>query len=291
MTTANANLTRTCENLTFGIEIETIAPTSLASSDNLRIGPYKHGIQVPYLPRGWTAERDGSINGQGSACEIVSPILKGAEGLRQVAHVAATLTAKGHKVNASTGVHVHVGWDPNTSSKALAKLITIVAYLEAGLYAATGTKNRERNTYSKGIKQYAAADAARRTITRDRYHGLNLTNLALGTKKTVEFRFFSGSTNAAKLVAWVCLCLGIVERALEDGRNPSWSPKPLKGGWAKKGLGASEVERMIGYLAWDEGQAKARGGKTYGWIDNGSVDKATAKSQLRRLAENYDSQA
>lgn len=35
--------------LTFGIEIETIAPTSALVNDGLRIGPYKHGIQVPYL--------------------------------------------------------------------------------------------------------------------------------------------------------------------------------------------------------------------------------------------------
>jgi hypothetical protein len=37
--------------LTFGIEIETIAPDSAVTSDGLRIGAYHHGIQVPYLPR------------------------------------------------------------------------------------------------------------------------------------------------------------------------------------------------------------------------------------------------
>ena len=38
-------------DLTFGIEIETIAPDSAVRNDGLRIGPYKHGIQVPVPAR------------------------------------------------------------------------------------------------------------------------------------------------------------------------------------------------------------------------------------------------
>ena len=48
--------------MTFGIEIETIAPDSAVQNDGLRIGPYRRGIQVPYLPAGWKAEADGSID-------------------------------------------------------------------------------------------------------------------------------------------------------------------------------------------------------------------------------------
>jgi hypothetical protein len=92
--------------LTFGVEIETIAPASAVAHDGLRIGSYRHGIQVPYLPPGWTAERDGSIRAidGGHTCEIVSPVLQGAEGLAQVAEVLRTLQAKNHRVNGSTGV-------------------------------------------------------------------------------------------------------------------------------------------------------------------------------------------
>ncbi len=62
---------------------------------------------MPYLPAGWKAERDGSIatRGDGQPCEIVSPILQGAEGLAEVLEVLRTLEAKGHRVNASCGVH------------------------------------------------------------------------------------------------------------------------------------------------------------------------------------------
>ena len=64
--------------LTFGIEIETVAPQSAVDEEGLRIGAYHHGIQVPYLPQGWKAERDGSIDASAGRqpCEIVSPVLR-----------------------------------------------------------------------------------------------------------------------------------------------------------------------------------------------------------------------
>ena len=69
--------------IAFGIEFETTLP----STDNTPIGPYHSGYQVPWLPTGWKAERDGSIRPENTSrkgCEFVSPILKGAEGVRQI---------------------------------------------------------------------------------------------------------------------------------------------------------------------------------------------------------------
>ena len=42
--------------IAFGIEFETTLP----GTDNTPIGPYHNGYQVPWLPTGWKAERDGS---------------------------------------------------------------------------------------------------------------------------------------------------------------------------------------------------------------------------------------
>src|SRR6516164_7580401 len=95
-------------DLTFGIEIETAMPRGV-----VRVGNYHGGYQVPQLPHGWRAERDASIHcPQGyEPCEIVSPVLKGEEGVRQVVEVLAWLKGIGAKVNRSTGFHVHVGWN------------------------------------------------------------------------------------------------------------------------------------------------------------------------------------
>ena len=284
-------LAMNANDMTFGVEIETIAPDRNIRHEGLKIGRYRHGIQVPYLPEGWKAEADGSINNGngGHKCEIVSPVLNGAQGLTQVAEVLATLEAKGHRVNASCGIHVHVGWKRTWASEALARLVTIVAYTEKGLYAITGTKNRERGRYCGGVRKYGSDKDAKPNLDRNRYHALNLTNLARGTKDTVEFRVFSGSLNPVKVVGWIQVCLGLVERALQGKRMPKWNPQPLKGGWKKKGVGASEAERLIGYLAWGAGYARIHGGKQYGWISE-TVSQNQVKAEFRRLAKKYDSQ-
>jgi hypothetical protein len=279
-------------DLTLGCEIETIAPDSAIRNDGLRIGSYKHGIQVPFLPAGWTAEADGSIDNSngGHKCEIVSPILRGEEGLKQIAEVARTLEAKGFRVNHSTGVHYHIGWRRDWPSEALARLVTIVAYVEKGLYAITGTKSRERGRYCGGVRKYGNEKDAKPNLDRDRYHALNLTNLARGTKDTIELRVFSGSLSAKKLVGWAQVCLGLVERALSGKRMPTWEPKPLSGGWKKAGPGQSECERLIGYLAWGAGYARIHGSKQFGWISD-AIPQDEIKAEFRRLAKKYDAQA
>ena len=276
--------------MTFGVEIETIAPESAIRDHGLSIGSY-YGMpkQVPYLPPGWSAKGDGSIqtNGHGMACEIVSPILTGEDGLRQVIEVCKSLQDKGHKVNASCGVHVHVGWSRLLPQKALACLVTIVAYVEKGIYAITGTKDREVGRYCRGVRQYGKEKDGQKTIADDRYHVLNLSNLASGQKETVEFRAFSASLNPIKICGWVQICLGLVQKALECKRKPSWNPKPLKGGWAKKGEGASECERLLAYLVWGSYGKHPSHAHAFGWMSD-IIPQETVKAEFRRLAKKYD---
>ena len=276
-------------DLTFGVEIETVAPQSAVQNRGLRIGAYRHGIQVPYLPAGWTAEKDGSIQHgpSGLACEIVSPILRGAEGLAQVAEVVRTLEAMGHTVNRSCGVHCHIGWRPEFSAQALARLIVIASYLEKGLYAITGTKARERGTYCGGVKKYGNPKDAKTAIDKNRYHLLNLTNLAKGTKPTVEFRCFSGSVSRRKGGG---LDSGLPRPGREGPHRqarPTWSPAPPTGGLKKDGDGQSECERLMHYLCWADGSAKLAGGRSFGWIYDG-IARTEVKTEFRRLAKKYD---
>lgn len=181
------------EQTHFGIEFETTLP----ANDTTSIGPYHHGYAVPYLPEGWKAERDGSIQTTNNrrACEFVSPKLVGAAGIHQVADVLSTLRDRGAQVNASCGVHVTVSW--NGDQAALARLICLVGNYEKALYASTGTKTRERGHYTRPIKGYGNAGAARQNCMANRYHVLNLTHLSQG-KNRIEFRVFAGTLNTSK---------------------------------------------------------------------------------------------
>ena len=110
------------QDFTFGVEIETTCPRT----NRLHVGSYHStGEQVPYLPEGWVAKSDCSIHTDKAGhvgVEIVSPILKGEAGIIQLIEVIRILNEKGHAVNASCGVHVHVGFK-GRSAQELTKLI------------------------------------------------------------------------------------------------------------------------------------------------------------------------
>jgi hypothetical protein len=281
------------KDYTYGIELECLVKTETVNRTNLRIGSYHHGIQVPFLPRGWKAERDASIRTpQGyQACEIVSPVLKGEEGILEVIAVLKKLNELGFKVNETCGVHIHVGYNSDWGADVLARLISTTSYLEKGLFAITGTKKRERGTYCKGIRKHGDAPKAKEKMNPDRYNSLNITNLANrnSRQQTVEFRVFSGSLNEVKIVGWIQTCLGIVERAVNSKRTPKWEPNAPSGGWKKDGDGQSETERMLGFLAWGKGYARIHGGKQYGWISD-AIPQETVKAEFRRLAKKYDAE-
>src|SRR5262245_13438734 len=96
-TTMNAN------ELTFGIEIECLIPAANAP----QVGGYHAGRQIEDLPTGWNAQHDGSIRTRRGyvGVEVVSPVLSGPDGVRQVKFVCEWLASIGAKVNQSTGLH------------------------------------------------------------------------------------------------------------------------------------------------------------------------------------------
>ncbi|WP_413431514.1 amidoligase family protein [Crateriforma spongiae] len=142
----------------------------MPASDPTPIGGYHNGLPVSWLPTGWKAERDSSIqtlapNRKG--CEFVSPVLRGYEGLQSVLTAVDAITARGGKVNYSTGIHVTVSF--GNDAAALARLISLIGNHERAIYASTGTRRREQNRWAKRIKDYGNKDAAKRRCESDRY--------------------------------------------------------------------------------------------------------------------------
>lgn len=271
--------------MTFGVEIETTMPIG-----SVRVGGHGCGIQVPWLPAGWLADCDPSIIFDAATqvqCEFVSPVLKGAEGLRQLCEVVREIKRRGGKVNDSCGIHVHVGFDKD-NTKAVDRLLSLVANHEKAIYAVTGTKNRERGAGSrrgtcwcKSVRRFGSAAAARVSYNgpaSDRYHIVNLTS----DKPTVEFRAFSGSLNPVKIAGYVRLCVGLTQKALLAKKACRFVSRSTTYA-AGRGEGQAEVTRLFYDLKWWNTEG------TVGSIEGEGVPTlAASKKILRAMAKQYD---
>lgn len=269
--------------MTFGIEIETTMPLG-----SVELGSHGAGRQVAWMPEGWKADRDPSIHyGRNRMpCEFVSPVLSGAAGIQQLIAALNAIRQHGGKVNASGGIHIHVGFG-NRSSAELQRLVTLVANFERAIFASTGTKARERGRWCGSIQRHGEFQAANRAASQYRYHVLNLNNLACGRRPTVEFRAFSASLNVIKVLGYVRLCLGLVERALKSKRVAPWVAKtPVESSPIhRSGEGQTALTRLFYQLGWTKGRTDYR----YGWFDvEGSPAVEKTKRELMRLAKKYD---
>jgi hypothetical protein len=278
--------------IAFGIEFETTLP----NSDTTPIGPYHRGTQVPWLPTGWKAERDGSIktfapNRKG--CEFVSPKLRGADGLREVENAIDAINARGARVNHTCGLHITITW--NGDAAALARLISLVGNHEKAIFASTGTRRREQTTFSKRIKQYGNKDAAKMRCERDRYHLLNLTHLARGANR-IEFRAFAGTLNKTKVVGYLMMVLGLAELAMNSTRCADWDyakKDGTKSCWDRPdaGHGETEINRLFYRLGWTKGWYKGElKDKKFGLVadETTTPDFKEIKKKLMEMGRKYD---
>jgi Putative amidoligase enzyme len=212
----------------------------------------------------WRAERDGSIQVRlpgHTPCEFVSPVLKGQAGVRHLLEFVDFLTAIGAHVNPSCGLHVHVGLSsalsiearispdadagnavapapapiqPSAAAKFVRILSRLVTRNATALYAQTGSISRETGSFCKKAdeavrKQISKACRAKNAVrldyvvpTSDRYQLLNLTNLP--TKRTVEFRCFAGTLNAAKILCHLLSVFLLVKVAANRKSLTNWDP-------------------------------------------------------------------
>ena len=273
--------------MTFGVEFEVCLPLA----NLIAVGGYHNGLPVFGLPAGWNAQRDASIQPPAGfyGVEIVSPVLRGEDGLRQVVAVCKWLKSLRARVNGSTGMHVHVGFAGQTS-KRIGMLVGLMAFHEVAFYSVTGTKARELANYARPIKadeSFKAVAAQNGTVRgTQRYRSLNLNNLGHG-KNTVEFRTFAGTTNYIKAVGYIRMCLALVERCLLLKRQPRWdAKKPVETAYfGKMGEGKAAFMRFCYYVGWLKGNYPTPLGCVVG---AGVPGMDTTRRQLCKMAEKYD---
>ena len=218
--------------MTFGVEIECFLPREIVESQGIRVGGYHHGTQIPGLPEGWQAQSDCSLRSRKRGyvpVEITSPILQGRAGIEELANVLQILKGWRFYTNPTCGLHVHVGAELDRNVKALRNLVCLAAKFERALFALTGTKRREHGHYAAPMSAVYAQVHRSESLAdfqrvANKYRSLNLAPL-FGSKRTVEFRVFQGTTSATKIVGYVQVCLALIENAYRMNRAPAYSCK------------------------------------------------------------------
>lgn len=106
----------TVSNRGFGIELEMHGATAQRVARELTAAGvptvaegYNHTTRSHWKVVTDSSIRDGAGRTTPYGLELVSPILQGEDGLRQVRTVCEVVTRLGLKVNESTGFHVHDG--------------------------------------------------------------------------------------------------------------------------------------------------------------------------------------
>lgn len=196
-------------NRNFGIEIEAyncskqkLAQELTAAGIKVKVEDYNH---IDSQER-WKITSDGSLTGNQSF-ELVSPILHGEEGLKDLEKVCWVLELCDVKVNNSCGLHIHMdaaGFTLQTWKNLALSYKRLENVIDAFM-----PSSRRNNRFCQGfahitetqIKTAGTITDLRRAFGNDRYRKVNLE--AYARHRTVEFRQHSGTTNFTKMSAWI----------------------------------------------------------------------------------------
>ena len=182
----------------------------------------------------WHVTTDGSLGSYSTGVEVVSPILQGDDGLKQIEKVCQALETVGASINKKCGFHVHVEARGMLNDTAWAKtLIQMYSKYEHVLDAFQPASRKNNSaTYCQKVgkktnvkewfKTIKECDKNVRDFWREhfngydngpngKYHKLNFA--PLWRQETVEFRHHSGTVEFDKIRAWVCTVIGLVDNA------------------------------------------------------------------------------
>ena len=229
MKSIEKSIEKTVSERGFGIELEMygagaarVARALTAAGVPTQAEEYSHETRAH-----WKIVTDGSLcDSLGRALpdglELVSPILRGADGLKQIETVCRVLKQIGVQVNHSTGFHVH--HDASDLSLKNWKMLLLQYIKHEEVVSRFLPQGRRNNSYCKLLRTrfydvaaaFKAIQAAKTMAAlqeevngRDRYFTINMENWSL--RGTVEFRQHSGTVDAAQIVSWVLLTQAMVE--------------------------------------------------------------------------------
>lgn len=201
--------------LTFGIEIEaynftrdSLIREGRANGVAVRSEHYNHDDGHAYYKMVY----DSSIRGENSN-EVVSPILKGRNGLDSLKALCNALNSIGAKVNRSCGLHVHIG-AANMTDEHFCRLVRNYQNIELAIDSfMPQSRKGNNNEYCMSLRGINIGDVTTKSgmIARlgTRYRKVNAE--AYMRHKTIEFRQHSGTTEYEKIAHWVMFLAKLVE--------------------------------------------------------------------------------
>lgn len=205
---------------TIGVEIECFNINKQVVIDALnaeRINAIATGYNHTDYADTYKLGYDGSICGR-DGCEVVSPVLRNLTSLKKVCKV---INEAGAQVNKSCGLHVHFGAKDFTIDQWI-RIIRNYAAIEAIIDSFMPASRRANNNgYCKSIVNAATYVIGARSMSdiqsafrRDRYHKVNV--MAYNGHKTIEFRQHSGTTDFAKIEAWINFLRALIEYSINN---------------------------------------------------------------------------
>lgn len=242
-------------NKSFGIEVEFVGacPRQVAQVIN-RL----EGVECVYAgythqtTSYWKVVYDGSLNGvRGHAGELVSPILNGVEGVRELEKVIEALNSVyGVTVNRSCGLHVHLDCrEMNINeikttyerySNHEEQIDLCMPRSRRGSPRWCASTESVKNAVKRATCKPNAARAA------ERYYKVNLTNIA--SRGSIEFRQHSGTTEFKKIVNWLSFLMQFVETSCAVAASGTGKRPPTKRAYSAI---RNAVENADGSMVWN----------------------------------------
>jgi hypothetical protein len=201
----------------FGVEIEFFGITREMAEMALQ------SVSLPVVIAGrrdanineWKITTDGSVSstntGCGSGLELVSPILTGKKGYKELKVAIDALKSAGARVNVTCGIHVHL--DMRTeSNKMVAEFAGIYFGIQTQLeWLVSKSRRGGRNNYCSPMRRSSLSQIqdtlfvgdTRSEFNLSRYNHFNIMSIL--KHGTVELRMMNGSVNSKKVTAWVQL--------------------------------------------------------------------------------------
>lgn len=225
------------KNRTFGVEIEWKGDSDerYHLEQKMRNAGMKvsRGFYGHHAPSNfWKIENDNSCGS-----ELISPILKGEDGLAELQKALELLNELNPRVNRDCGVHVHQDAQ-DFELENFKNLIRFYIKYEQAIDSVMPKSRRKNHNdtylaslgecryyedeidykakYDK-VRKATSLDKLRGIFNYDRYYKVNLE--AYLEHGTVEFRHHSGSTDFEKISNWVKFTQALMERAK---RGVSW---------------------------------------------------------------------